>query len=265
MGDESGAIERIGFLTRSEARVRILTHLLEVEEATQREFRDRLDHSRSTVTRSLSALVDRGCLDRDGDHYRLTPSGRIIADGLADLVDTVRTTDDLSVFLEWFPYAEYDLDIDQLRGAEVTASTKADPYAPTRKHADELASAARCRMLLPSIDRQLLDGMHDRVVAGDLDLEMLLSPGMEETVTTDAYASVLHEQIADGELEVFVCEEQAPFYLGLTDNVVQIGVEDDEGFPRALLETDRESVREWAEDVYAGYRTHARHKPAAEF
>lgn len=266
MPDDAGAVERIAFLTRSKPRVEILTHLLESGPTTQREFREHVDASRSTVTRALAALEEYDWVRRDGEAYRLTPQGRIVADGLCDLVDTVRATEEIATFIEWFPYAEHDLDLEHLRGAEITASTDTDPYAPLRKHASAVRDASEFRMLLPSIDLRTARSTKDRVLNDDLELELIVSPDVEATISSEEFAPVLREQVAAGGLTVFVSEEAVPFYLGLSDTgSVQVGVEDDEGYPRALLETDCEEVRGWAESVYDEYRDHARVKPAEEF
>lgn len=266
MVDESTAIERISFLTRSEPRVRILTHLLDEEPTSQREFRSAVETSRSTVTRALSALEEQDWIVQNGDRYRLTPSGRLIAEGVTNLVDTVQATDDLSTFIRWFPLADYDVDIDQLRDAEITASTDPDPYAPSRQHAAALRDATTFRMLLPSIDLQLVQGSDARIRAGELEMELVVSPEVEETISSGEFADAIRDQIATGNMTVFVTEEPVPFYLGLSgDGDVQIGVEDDQGFPRALLETDGETLQQWAETVYEDYRGAARRKPAAEF
>jgi len=266
MVDESGAIEQISFLTRSESRVGILTHLLDAGPTTQRAFREELSSSRSTVTRALSALEDRGWVTRNGDAYQLTPQGRIVADGLDGLVDLVRATEDLSTFIRWFPIGEYDVSLDQFRGAEITASTEPDPYAPSRKHAARLREADGFRMLLPSIDLQLVRSTEERVVGGDLELELIVSPGMEATIVSDEFATALGTQVRSGGTTVLVADEPAPFYIGLSDaGDVQIGVEDDEGFPRALVESRDESLQSWAERVYESVRADAREKPIAEF
>jgi predicted transcriptional regulator len=265
MSDESGAIDQIAFLTRSEARVQILTHLLATGPTSRRTFRERLAHSRSTITRALSALVDNGYVDRDADEYRLTPMGHIVADGLDDLVDRVQATDELATFLKWFPYAAHDLDVDQLRDTTVTVSTDQNPFAPARELADRLDTASAVRMVLPSTDRQMVERTRERVLAGDLDLEILISPDLEETVTTEPFAPVVREQIEAGGVTISVCADPVPFYLGLVDDLVLIGVEDDDGFPRALLETDRESAREWGERLFASYREHARTLPQTAF
>lgn len=266
MADESGAIEQISFLTRSETRVRILTHLLETGPTTQRAFRDELSSSRSTITRTLSALAERDWVEQSNGAYELTPQGRIVADALDMLVDTVQATDDFSTFIRWFPYGEYDVDIDQFRGAEITVSTEPDPYAPSRKHAALLQEAEHFRMVLPSIDLQVVRTTAERVTAGDMTIELIVSPGMEETIVGDEFAAAIRTQMEAGGMTVLVADEQVPFYLGLSDGeTVQVGVEDDDGFPRALVESDDESLREWTEEVYDSIRESAREKPIEEF
>lgn len=266
MADESGAISTLSFLTRSEPRTRILLQLLSSEPLSRRQFRDRLSVSRSTITRALATLEERDLVAHDGKGYHLTPSGTIVAETIADAVDTLQVTDDLSTFLKWFPYSEYDVDLDDLRAAEITVATDVDPYAPSRKHAESLRGFDQFRMLLPSIDLQLVRGSDDRLKNGDLELELLVSPEMEETISTGEFASVLREQIESGSMTVLVSTESVPFYLGLSGSgTVQVGVEDDEGFPRAVLETDAEALQSWCETVYQQFRADARLKPAEEF
>ena len=266
MADDSDAIGQISFLTRSESRVQILTHLLADGPTTQRAFREELSSSRSTVTRALSALEDHGWVERTGDAYRLTPQGHIVADGLDGLVDIVQATGELATFIEWFPYAEYDVDIELFRGAEIISSTDPDPYAPSRKHAAAVQEASEFNMLLPSIDLQVARTIEEPVVAGDLAVELLVSPGMEETIATGDFAEALRTQMAAGGMTILVADESPPFYIGLSDDgTAQIGVEDEEGFPRALVESDNEALREWAAEVYDSIRESAREKPIEEF
>ncbi len=266
MADESGAISSLSFLTRSEPRTRILLQLLSSEPLSRRQFRDRLSVSRSTITRALAALEERDLVAHDDKGYHLTPSGTIVAETIADAVDTLQMTDELSTFLKWFPYSEYDVGLDDLRAAEITVATDVDPYAPARKHAESLRGFDQFRMLLPSIDLQLVRGSDDRIKNGELEMELLVSPDMEQTILAGEFASVLREQIESGNLTVLVSADLVPFYLGLSGGgTVQVGVEDDEGFPRAVLETDAESLRSWGERVYQQFRADARLKPAEEF
>jgi len=266
MAEETDPVEQISFLARSESRVRALERLLESGPTTQRELRTHLDASRSTIARTLSALERRSWIEADDGAYRLTPVGTIVAREFGELVDALRTTDELSTFLEWFPYAEFDLELRALRDATITTSTSSDPYAPGRTQTELLRSATRFRGFLPAIDLEGSEVVHEQITERDFAAEIVVSAEVGETITTEEFADLFREQLATGQLTVLVCDGDLPFYLGLADDErVQIGVEDDEGFPRALLDTDTTAVREWAESVYDEYRAAARPKPIDEF
>ncbi|WP_256391870.1 helix-turn-helix transcriptional regulator [Natronoarchaeum rubrum] len=266
MVDEGDPIEQISFLARSESRVRALERLLASGPATQRELRTHLDASRSTIARTLTGLEQRGWIESVGGAYRLTPAGTIVAEEFGNMVDALRLTDEQSTFLRWFPYAEFDLDRAALRAATITTSTSSDPYAPGRAQTELLRSTTRFRGFLPAIDLEGSEVVHEQITERDFAAEIVVSAGVDETIETEEYADLFREQLATGQLTVLVYDGDLPFYLGLADDErVQIGVEDDEGFPRALLDTDTTAVREWAESVYDEYRAAAQPKPIDEF
>lgn len=266
MADEATPIDQISFLARSESRVRALERLLEAGPATQRELRTHLDASRSTIARTLSALERRGWIETADGAYRLTPVGTIVAEEFGDLVDALRATDELSTFLQWFPYAEFDIDLAALRDATITTSTSSDPYAPGRTQTELLRTANRFRGFLPAIDLEGSEAVHEQITERDFAAEIVVSTAVGETIETGEYADLFREQIGTGRLTVLVHDGDLPFYLGLADDGrVQIGVEDDEGFPRALLDAEAAPVGEWAEGVYDEYRAAARPKSLDEF
>ncbi|WP_135821183.1 helix-turn-helix transcriptional regulator [Halostella litorea] len=264
--DDPSPLDRVAYLARAESRVRILEALLESGSATQRDLRARLDASRTTVARSLRSLEETGWVERDARTYRLTPAGRLVADSFLDLVDTVELTEGLSAFLEWFPRSELPFELDRLADAEITTSDAGDPYAPARKQSEILRTADRMRLFLPSIDMEGTKLITERVTEGGLEAETVIAPGLEATVESDDFGPLLREKVATGRSDVYVAESDLGFYLGLADDgTVQIGVEDGDGLPRALVETADARVREWAEETYERYRADARPKPAEEF
>jgi predicted transcriptional regulator len=266
MDADDAALEQITFLARSESRVRILTHLLESGSATTREFRTHLEASRSTVARSLNSLEERNWIESEAGEYRLTGVGTLVAEDFLDLSETIRTAGELSAFLRWFPLAEFDLELDQLRDADVTVYTGSDPYAPGRAQNEFVRSTDRFRAFLPAIDLEGAKLAHERIVNGELDAELVVTEEVEETVTSGEFARLFREKLETGRLSVQVAEDRLPFYLGLAaDGRVQLGVEDDDGFPRALFESSSESIREWAERLYEDYRAGSRPKPLEAF
>jgi predicted transcriptional regulator len=182
------------------------------------------------------------------------------------LLDTVETVEELSEFFRWYR-ADVELpDLLEVSDIEVTYSTDAEPYAPARRQTEILHSAERLHVLLPAIDLDSTKTITEQVTQRGLELETVVSPNVESTIESDEFAPLMSAKIQTGRSAVFVAREDLPFYVGLADDGrVQVGLADDEGLPRALLETSDDAVREWAEDVYEGYRKRARHKPIEEF
>ena len=264
--DRTEPRDQILFLARAESRVRVIELLVESGPATQREIRTQLDASRTTVSRSLQSLRDRGWVEKSDGAYRLSRAGRIIAAEFARLLDTVKTVEELSEFLRWYPA---DIDIPGLLDAndvEVTYSTDADPYAPARRQTEILHTAERLRILLPAIDLDSTKTITEQVTQRGLELETVVSPNVESTIESDEFAPLMREKMQTGRSAVFVARDSIPFYLGLTDDGrIQVGLADEDGLPRALLETANESISSWAKSVYQDYREQAERKTVEEF
>jgi predicted transcriptional regulator len=253
-------------LTRAESRIRILEQLSGGGPATQRELRERIDASRTTIARSLRSLEEHGWVERDDGAHRLTRVGEIVADEFTALLETMRVTAELSTFLRWFPSDEPAPDFLAVDDVRVTSSTEGDPYAPARRQAEILTAVDQLRILLPSIDLEATKTIAEQVTERGLEVETIVSPEVKATLESGQFASLLREKLEAGRSTIFVADSALPFYLGLADDGrVQIGVEDDEGFPRALLETTDERVRSWGEKTYREFRESATRKPLEDF
>jgi predicted transcriptional regulator len=265
MQNDPTPLEQVRFLARADSRVDVLAALAEDGPASQRTLRDDLDVSRTTVARALQSLADADWVAAEDGAYHLTPAGRIVVSEFTGLLETMATVDELAEFLRWFPA---DLDAPDVHRAdvEVTTSTDADPYAPARTQTEILHTADRLRVLLPATDRESTETLVEQVTDHGLEVESVVSPGVEATLESDDFAPLVQEFLGTDRATLHVAPEPIPFYLGLAaDGTVQVGVADDEGFPRALLETTDEVVREWAVDVYDEHRAAAREKPVEAF
>lgn len=264
--DGEGPLEKVRFLAGATSRVRVMEYLAEWGPANQPELRTNLSGSRTTVSRALRSLEDVGWVVSEGNTYRLTHTGSVVADEFAELLDTIRRTEELSAFLRWFPTDSDPPDFPRATDIEVTVSADANPYAPAKKQAEVLNTVDELRILLPSVDPDATETLAEQVTSRGLRVETVISPELEPIFESDDFAPLIEEMIDTEGYEILVSAEPVPFYLGLAaDGLVQIGVEDDEGFPRALLETTDEEVRDWAEDVYRKYREDARSKSITEF
>lgn len=263
---DPAAVETVQFLTRAESRLAIMRELVDSDAPSQRALRAALDASRTTVTRALRSLQDRGWIERTDDGFRLTTTGELIAAAVVDLLDTVTTTTKLSDFLRYAPVDKLDTDLLMAADVTVTTPTDANPYAPARKQTEIVHRADRLRVLLPATDLESTRTVTEAVTEDGLELETVVSPSVESTFETPEFKSLLREGMSTGRSSVLVSPTALPYYLGLADNDhVQIGVADDEGIPRALLETTDDDVRRWADGVYSEYRNAAESRQADDF
>lgn len=265
-GDETATPrEQVLFLARAESRSQIVKALMKSKSATQRELRNQLDAARTTVSRSLQSLTKKGWVEKVGNAYRLTHTGHIIAEEFTGMLDAVNAVEELEEFYRWYP-ADIDApDFLDVSDIEVTYSTDAAPYAPARKQSEILLTANRLRILLPATDLESTELIAEQVTERGLDVETVVSPDVEAVLDSDEFVPLVTEMVKSGHSKMFVARDALPFYLGLADNqCVQIGLVDDDGLPRALLETKDETIREWAERLYQDHLERARQKSAAE-
>lgn len=247
-------IDRIRFLSRANSRVRILEFLAESTAVTERELRAELPLSRSTISRGLDSLAELGWVDDGSERVELTPTGRLVIEAFSELAKAMSTTEELSPFLKWFPLSEFELTVEDLRDSELTVAADGDPLAPARTQTDLVRSTPRFRGRFPSLDLSGTELVHERIVAGEFEAEIIVSAAVAETIHGERFEPLFGEMLSTDRLTVHIVDE-VPFYLGLgADERTQIGVEDDDGLPRALLESDNETVREWATALVAESR-----------
>lgn len=231
--------------------------LLDAEPLENRALQQQLDHSRSTVSRSLDSLIEVGWVTKTPDGYRLTPAGRLIISNFRELLSTVETAQSLEPFLEWFPLSSYDISLAALSDSEVTVARRGDPLDPIRAGRQLIQSTSEFRGLFQSIDIGCLQLVRKRTRTGEFEGEYVVSAAVAETLSQEPFAPVVSELLASGRHTIHVVEEM-PLYVGIADDTtVQIGVEDGEGIPRARLETTNDSVRSWADSLFERHRNEA--------
>ncbi|OLZ40654.1 hypothetical protein A6E15_06450 [Natrinema saccharevitans] len=240
------AVETLEFVTRSPSRVRILERL----DAEGTVSRDALSAEvgvvRTTLSRSLSALVDRGLVRERGNRYEITAAGSLVAEGVAAALERTDAAVRLRPVLERLDEEWLGVDPARLIDATVVEATTANPYAPVTRHAATLAEADRVRAVLPATGVEPLEASREAIADGAV-FEVLLAEPVAESVRadpalTDAFATILDEP----SVSVGIVDESVPFYLGVVDRTVQFGVHDDSGLPTALLESTDDRVRERA-------------------
>lgn len=248
-------LEEVDFLARSENRLRVLEALTK-ESRDLRDLKDHLGIPRTTVQRNLGDLRDRGWIRETTEGHKATSLGEMILDAFMDLVDITQSAEDLSSFMRWVECTH--IDTGRLKSAEVTTSKPHDPHAPLKRFMELLDGCGGARIASHSVFPSYIEAHHRKVVEEGLELEVVL--GSEAaTVLREDYGKELYDLLEKGNSRVLINEgDSIPLTIGLLGGTVGLLAYDGDGMPRALLESDADETREWAEETYLEYRNGAR-------
>lgn len=277
MGDERRAnepaqlgdapvVSDIDFLAGSRHRLRILNLLRGPEAMSRRNVRASVDASRATVRRTLEGLLSRGWVESTEDGYRVTAAGELVATEFTRLSETLRLTEEFAPLLEHVPPSSFDIEPEWLAGAELTVSTAAEPYAPAQTQTETIRTADRFRGFLPAIELDGTELVHDRITSGEFTASIVLGPACADHIREEPFAELFREKLATGRFEAAIADGPLPFYLGLPDDErIEIGVADDEGIPRALVQSSNTAFREWGEATFERYERNAERLSEEDF
>ncbi|NHN60875.1 MULTISPECIES: winged helix-turn-helix domain-containing protein [Halorussus] len=252
-----GGIEDIEFLARSATRVQLMDALRREGELSKRELRERMDASRTTVQRNLEALEDRGWVRNSNRAYSLATCGELIAREFTGLRDTVSATERLQPVLKWLDRSELDLDLRLLSEADIVTASEGDPWAMVNRHVKRLREAESVRAILPLTGLHAMEVTRDRVLDDGARVEFIGTSNVVDTLQASSdYRKIYDDLMKSERFDLYSTDEETLYYLGILDEIVQIGVDED-GEPRALLETTDSDVHGWARDSYEAHLTRA--------
>lgn len=252
---KTDAIEVVNFLTQSPVRVAILKHLSDADRLRKSELKERFDVSQVTLTRNLDALEERAWIRNHVREYELLPSGELIVDAVETMLETVEFVESIQPFLRWFPEDELEFDVTALADATVVVAESTNPYAPVNRHIEAMKTVDRFRCLLPVVGLPAMTVARETILERDTHQEIIYSPEVQSTLQSDPqYRELLEDMHGCDNCRMRVAESEIRYYLGLCEERIQIGVQDDDGVPQALVETDRDAIREWATRTYRSYR-----------
>ncbi len=257
MGRES--LAEIEFLVRSTCRVRILEALTERGALTSAELRREIGVVRTTVQRNLDALEERGLVHSVADGYEITLAGELVATDIGEMAETMAFIERAKAVLSQLTEADVPVDVDPhaLVDATIVEATAANPYAPVESHLETLTTATHTRAVLPATSADALETARSAAESGTT-AEIVLTDEVVETVQSTPALREHFESLADMEnVTTYRYDGEVPYYLGVLDDAVQIGVHDEAGIPQALLESRDDDVREWAMERYEAYRADA--------
>jgi predicted transcriptional regulator len=217
-----------------------------------------LEASRSTVDRGVRDLEVLGLIEHCGEGYELAQWGQSVAREYSEFEKRLQVIARLKEFLRWIDPAEFDIDLALLTDAELLLPEPYNPYAMVDRNVELLRTAGTVRALMPFGTRHALEAIHESVVYNGNYIEGVVTSGLANAFQSNPrYVELFKELVPTGRFEVFVCDGGLPYLLNVLNETVQIGV-DEEGEPRAFLETDSAEVNEWADSVYNDYKQQAK-------
>jgi predicted transcriptional regulator len=238
-------------------RIEFLECLLE-QPKDKRMLVDDIGMSRATVDRGLRELENAGLIKYTDGRFTLSTIGKITEYGLFDIIETIELGQRLRPFLRWVSYDDFDIDIHLLADAELLLPEPGDPWAMMNRHVQVLKETDNGRVVQPVTSLYAMEAAYERIVnAGATGASVVESSVADTFQTNSNYTELVEGMIATGRFDLYVYGGNIPYFIGVFDEIVQIGA-DKNGEPRAILETDSAKVLKWAENKYEEYRQQAK-------
>jgi tetratricopeptide (TPR) repeat protein/predicted transcriptional regulator len=237
--------------------------ILDYVTATPFEKRDLVagvDMSRSTVDRAIRALEVAQLVTRTSAGYTTTPAGQQAIDQYRTTVATIRDILAAQPVLVALPY-DCSLQPAMLADAATEDTADAPPYYLPPSIRERIAAAERARIYLPVLAApQLLDCCLHQVVQDDLALELLTTPGLFETLTTEfprplaTMAATNNSSFTTSVIDP-IAAGGPPFGLVLTDTdearTVSLIAYGEQDTIQGTIHNDTDAAIQWAEHCYA--------------
>jgi predicted transcriptional regulator len=248
MSDEEGATgELLGVISRRRA----LLERLHGGTWTKRDLVGEVEASRSTVDRALRRLEALNLVSYEGGGYRLSLSGRLALgayDQFAARAESVVAAGDLVSHLP----PDAPVAPSMLTDAELVL--EGAKKGPTEVLRERLSRAGRVRALARVYDETLSEGLLPRSMAGEAEVDVLLSRrGVESANGADGLRRA-------GEAGVVRRVESAPYGLFVLGDGEEacLAVYDRENNLRGVMRNDAPRAVSWADDLLAEYDETAR-------
>ena len=250
--DYGAALDHVSYLTESPGRVQLLRTIAVDTPCPGDYLRDTLGLEGEALDSELEGLVERGWVIETDTGWQLTPAGEILSDRVEQLLDEVGRVDRLRPLVSRIPEGALDLQLHHLADAEVTVATAERPDAPTERLLDRLESADTGWLLVPPYGMAALETAVERARTG-LNIEVVLGAEVAGMLDTDDALSDLREAVERlGGVDGRRSEASVPYFIGIFEDCVQIGVGDGREMT-ALAEATSDTVRQWAVETYQDY------------
>jgi predicted transcriptional regulator len=254
-------LDDVGFLARSPHRVAVLRALATGPRARP-DLHDGTGIPQPTLGRVLGGFEARNWVERRDRAYALTALGELVVEAFEDLLDTVAAVQRVGDVLVQLPTDDLDVDLRAFADATVTTPEAGGVFAPVDRLTERFFEADHARILVHSAPPGTQSdhvNRGERFQESDRVVESINSAAaLDQARASPETAALVRAGSESGRAVIYEYHDEIPFVLAVTDDATLLAPTDDQGVPTALLETDSEPVRVWAEATLDAYRDRAR-------
>jgi len=220
-----------------------------------RDIRDEIGVSRSTVYKALTELEELDVVRRGDDGHELTELGRLLFERYRSFHSEFEDICASGRLLAMLPEGA-DLPFMFLSGAEVVVSKRHAPNSPVQAVERIVEEASMVKGTGPVVLPRYVEVFAGQLITDKLEAALVYEkPAFQHLL--DAYAEEFEPTLESENLEAWVTERELPFALLVTDEATQkvaVVVYDDGGEIRGLITNDSREAYEWGHEQWKQYR-----------
>lgn len=249
----SSAADEIAFLANSENRVSILCSLTDGP-ISRNDLDEQIDVSRVTLGRILDELEERRWITQWGQTCAITPLGEWVTEEYLALSGVIESERELRRVIQWFPSDGFGFHISCLADADVTLVSRADASAPISRLIRDVEAGGLIRVFSFAITSQFLETCWRQVTAGSVSYEWVFTSAvLDVLMSSEKMAAQSREMLQSDRAEYRLVEEEIPYTVIISRDHANLRLADAAGAATALIQSDDDRVRSWAESTFEDY------------
>lgn len=243
----------IAFLANSENRVALLRCLTDGRHARDGLI-TKVSVSRVTLGRILDQLETREWITQEGHVCTIMPLGEWVLGEYEAFREMMTAERRLREVFQWFPDEEYGFHISHLADAEITSISPANASAPLSQHVRQFDNGGKFWSFSFAITRLFLESCMRHVENENITFDWVFTGQVLDVLKSDPELSRhSREMLESGRVEYRHFEGSIPYIVLGSKHTVNLRLADEDGSPTALIESDADAVREWAESAFHSY------------
>lgn len=249
----SSARDDIAFLANSDNRVIVLRSLLDGPHS-RHVIAEKTGASRVTLRRILDELEDRQWITQQGQICDITSLGAWVIEEFTALCTIMEAEGNLRQVYQWFPVEEYGFHIRCLADADITPVRRADASAPISTLSKQFQIGGRLYAFSFAITSQFLDACWHHVMAASVTWEWVFTSEVRKVLQNSSeMATKSREMLESGAAEYRQFDGPIPYVVIVSEEMVNLRLADNDGAATALIQSDNDHVRTWAESTFEEY------------